>query len=361
MLCDLREGNTAVFRACHNAAAVYADERHKEVDDCHQQAAEDTGAHGVGSDSIAVLHAEAAYNVHDHDAEGKARKRIERVVALNEALEKWHGRIVARGLDLGDGSARVHERDDNEDAEEEQECGVEYLADPDHYLAGVEREQQRRDEEGQREQQQVQRELIRALRDDLLDTDSERGRCAAGDREERPYRQVQRAGEEITVWAADVAAQLKQTAAAADAERRDAEQRQTDAGDDEADERGPHVATGHLPHIDRENQVPRAEKHAEEHAGNVDVFTPTETFLHGKTHPLVNLSIPAIADGNWKLTYMITFRCTKGNTNYLMGALLNVIKRKDICIDGGSLISLTRHFLQCIKHSRQFTLHKFHV
>ena len=93
------------------------------------------------------------YNVHDHDAEGKARKRIERVVALNEAFEKWHGRIVARGLDLGDGSARVHERDDNEDAEEEQECGVEYLADPDHYLAWVEREQQRRDEEGQREQQ----------------------------------------------------------------------------------------------------------------------------------------------------------------------------------------------------------------
>ena len=118
-----------------------------------------------------------------------------------------------------------------------------------------------------------------------------------------------------------MAAQLKQTAAAADAERRDAEQRQTDAGDDEADERGPHVATGHLPHIDRENQIPRAEKHAEKHAGNVDVFTPTETFFHGKTHPLVNLSIPAIADGNWELTYMITFHCTKGNTNYLMGGI----------------------------------------
>ena len=101
------------------------------------------------------------------------------------------------------------------------------------------------------------------LRDDLLDADGEGGRRAAGDREERPNRQVQCAGEEIPIWAADVAAQLKQTAAAADAERRDAEQRQADACDDEADERGPHIAPGHLTHIDREDQVPRAEKHAE--------------------------------------------------------------------------------------------------
>ena len=122
-----------------------------------------------------------------------------------------------------------------------------------------------------------------------------------------------------------MAAQFKQTAAAADAERRDAEQRQTDAGDDEADERGPHVAPGHLPHIDRENQIPRAEKHAEKHAGNVDVFTPTETFFHGIAVPLLNLSIRMAADGSRKLTYMVTSRRAKGNINYLMWALLNVI------------------------------------
>ena len=67
--------------------------------------------------------------------------------------------------------------------------------------------------------------------------------------------------------------------------------------------------------------IPRAEKHAEKHAGNVDIFAFAETFFHGIAVPLLNLSIPAIADGNRKLTYMITFRCTKGNTNYLMGGI----------------------------------------
>ena len=94
--------------------------------------------------------------------------------------------------------------------------------------------------------------------------------------------------------------------------------------------------------IDRENQIPRAEKHAEKHACNVDIFAFAETFFHGIAVPLLNLSIRMAADGSRKLTYMVTSRRAKGNINYLMWALLNVIKRKDICIGGGCLILLTQ-------------------
>jgi hypothetical protein len=39
-----------------------------------------------------------------------------------------------------------------------------------------------------------------------------------------------------------------------------------------------------LPHMNRENQVAGAEKQAEQHAGNINVFAKFQVLLHNSTH-----------------------------------------------------------------------------
>ena len=90
---------------------------------------------------------------------------------------------------------------------------------------------------------------------------------------------TKRAGEEHRVGAADLARQVVQAARAADAQRRYAHQRQAYAGNQEAQNGAPYVGARHLTHGYRENQVARAEEHAEEHAGDVDVLFERQSLL----------------------------------------------------------------------------------
>lgn len=167
-------------------------------------------------------HAEVTDDLHDHDAEGKACQRVHGVVALEEAGEERLRGVSALRYDRADGGAGAEHRHDDQNAEEQQEAGVEHLADPDEDLARAEREEQRRGEEGGGERQQVE-PRIAALRQHLLQSHGEGGGGAAGDGEERPDGQVEQAGEEHGVGLAHAAAELKESAGAADAERRYAE------------------------------------------------------------------------------------------------------------------------------------------
>lgn len=103
----LRKGDAAVFGAVHDAAAVHADKRDEEIDNRHQNAAEDSCAYRVGCYRVPVLNAEAAYNVYDDDAEGEARKRVDRVVAFDEALKERRARVISGRLNFGDSGAGV--------------------------------------------------------------------------------------------------------------------------------------------------------------------------------------------------------------------------------------------------------------
>ena len=212
---DLREGNAAVACGVHDAAAVRTEKRDEEINHSHQQAAEYAGADGVGGDSLTLLDPEAADDVDDNNAEGETRQSVHGIVALKETLKEGLVDIVAGRLYLGDGGAGAGKRDNDKNAEKDQKSGVEYLADPGHYPAWVERKQQRRGKKDQREQQQVHRELIRVPGNDLLKTDRKGGCRTAGDREEGSYRKIERAGEKACIRTADPAAQLKEAAAAA--------------------------------------------------------------------------------------------------------------------------------------------------
>ena len=234
-----------------------------------------TVLHGSG-----IVHAEVTDDLHHDDAEGEARQCVHGVVALEKASEKRLGGIVAEGFHVCNGDARRDEHHDDEDGEEHEEAGGQDLADPGEDLAGTQRKEERRGEERDREEQQVQRGVA-VLRQDLLKAHGEGGRRAAGNGEERPDGQIQRAGEKHGVGAIDLAAQVKETRRAADAERGHAEQRQAHGGDEEAQNGLPDVRAGHLAEMHGEDEVAGAEEEAEEHTGNVGIFFSTEFVFHG--------------------------------------------------------------------------------
>ena len=279
VLRDLREGDAAVFRGLEQSAALHADDGDGDVDGSHQQTAENTRADSAARHGVRLGHAEATDDLHDHDAEGKACQRVHGVVALEEAGEERLRGVSALRYDRADGSAGAEHRHDDQNAEEQQEAGVEHLADPDEDLARAEREEQRRGEEGGGERQQAEPHIA-ALRQHLLQSHGEGGGGAAGDGEERPDGQVEQAGEKHRVGLSHAAAELKEPTGAADAERRYTEQRQSYAGYTETNNRGPNVAAGHLTHVNGEDEVSGAEEHTEEHTGNVGVVAAAELLFH---------------------------------------------------------------------------------
>ena len=72
----------------------------------------------------------------------------------------------------------------------------------------------------------------------------------------------------------------------ADAQGCHAQQGQANAGDEKAQGRDPHLAARLLAHGHREDQVPRAKEHAEEHTGHGHVFSKTQLLFHS-TLPLI--------------------------------------------------------------------------
>ena len=122
--------------------------------------------------------------------------------------------------------------------------------------------------------------MLCRLRHCLLDTDGEGGRRAAGNGEKRTDGQIEKTGKKVGVGTAHLAAQIKQTLAFADAERGNAQKRQTDAGNQKAKRRRNQLASCHLPHVDRENQISRAEKQPEKHARDNDVFLNRQLLFH---------------------------------------------------------------------------------
>ena len=186
-------------------------------------------------------HAEVTDDLHDHDAEGKACQRVHGVVALEEAGEERLRGVSALGYDVaptaapGRSMATMTRMPRNS-----RKQGLSTLPTQTRILPGRSEKNSAAAKKASGERQQAE-PRIAALRQHLLQSHGEGGGGAAGDGEERPDGQVEQAGEKHGVGLAHAAAELKEPAGAADAERRYAEQRQSDAGYAEAYDRGPYV------------------------------------------------------------------------------------------------------------------------
>ena len=228
---------------------------------------------------LGLFHAQAANAVDDHDAEGQAGQRVHGVIALQKAGEEGVAFIGSLRFQRGDGGGGVHQRGDHQHGQKHQKDGGQDLAYMGENLAGLERERQYDGKKQEGEDRQRQR-LVGAFRHQRRHRHGEGGGGATGDGEEGSDGQVQRAGKEVAVRAADLGAELHQAVAATDAHGGDAQKGQAYAGNDEANDRLPHIFSGQLSHVRGEDQISRAKEQAEEHGSDEHVFLFSQPFLH---------------------------------------------------------------------------------
>ena len=257
---DLRQRYTAVFGCGQYAAALGAHGGDGNIDKPHEQAAEDTGLGGIACYGAGLINAQFPDDLYHDDAEGKACKGVHGVVALQKAGEEGLLDVAAHRLHTGNGNGgggdqRYHDKD----AEEQQEEGIEDLADPCEDLAGAQRKQQRRNKERQREQQEIQLHIA-VLGKDLFQPDGEGNGSAAGNSKEWTNGEVQRTGKEIGIGTVYLAAEGKQAVTAGKPQRRNAQKRQSHAGNEQTKNGTPHIAAGQLTDCGGENQVAGAEE-----------------------------------------------------------------------------------------------------
>ena len=284
VLGDLCQRRAAVGSGFQRAPAPDAHQRHQQVDHAHQQAAKNTGADGGHGHGFRLFHTQTLDHLHYHDTEGKACQGVHGVIALQKAGEEGLCGISTLRLHRADAGGGMQDRHEHHNRQEHQEAGSQDLAHISEDLARPQRKDQRHSEKQQREQQQVEPALV-IVGQDLLQTHGEGSRCAPGNGEKRPDGQIKGAGKKERIGTAHLMAEVKKAVATADAQSGHAQQRQTHAGDQEAKNGRPHVPSGHLSHINRENQVSCAEEHAEQHTGHIDVFFKTQFLLHGSISP----------------------------------------------------------------------------
>ena len=168
---------------------------------------------------------------------------------------------------------------DDQDAQEEQEGGVEDFADPSEDLPWTKGEKEGNDKEQDREQEQIEPGPV-VLGQDLFQTYGEGGGGAAGDSEKGADGQVQQAGEEHPVGASCLAGQVEQAGGTTDAQGGYAQQGHPNAGDEQPHKGQPYIAACVLSQGYGEDQVACAEEHTEEHTCHGDIFPEGKLCFH---------------------------------------------------------------------------------
>ena len=107
MLGNLCKGDAAVLTGRKDTAALHTDDRHRHIDQRHQQAAEHTGKHRIGSNVALLFHPKPADDLHHHNAEGQPGQHIHGVVALQKASEERLRSIVVKRLHAADGCGGI--------------------------------------------------------------------------------------------------------------------------------------------------------------------------------------------------------------------------------------------------------------
>ena len=154
VLGDLGQGDAAVFGGGEQAAALRPHDGDGQIDDGHEQAAENAGANGAAGHVLRFLHPQALDDLHHDDAEGQTGQGVHGVVALQKARQEGLGGVVPHGLHRGDGRAGGDQSNDQQDAQEEQEAGVQNFTDPGQNFSRPQGEEKRYGKEDRREQQQ---------------------------------------------------------------------------------------------------------------------------------------------------------------------------------------------------------------
>ena len=116
-----RQHLAAVGGVRRDGAALHAHERNDNIDPCHDEAAEQTGADSAYGHVLRPRYARAADDVDHHDAKGQSGQRVHGVIPFQEAGEEGVGAVVPQGLGWeGGGGARQHRYRKHAEKQQEQ-------------------------------------------------------------------------------------------------------------------------------------------------------------------------------------------------------------------------------------------------
>ena len=229
---DLGQGLAAVGAHRQDAPALGAHDGHQHIDQPHEQAAEQAGAHRLPGDLPRVPDPQPPDDLHHHDAEGQPGQGVHGVVALQQAGGEGRGGVVPRRINGGQVARRGGESPEDQHGQEGQEQGGEHLPHPGEDLPRPQGQDQRHREEEQGEYGQPGG--LPRPGQHLLDAHGVGDGGAPGDGEEGADGQVEGAGEEQAVALSHPAAQPQQAVLPADPQGGHPQQGQAHAGDQQA-------------------------------------------------------------------------------------------------------------------------------
>ena len=274
----LCQRNAAVFGGFKEATGLSAHDDGGNINDGHENTGKNAGGKHILCNAAVLLHTHGTDDINDHDAEGQTGNGIHGAVALNKAGEQSAGFIGRIGRDTGDLSGGAQQGGDDQNGQEDQKNGVDDLADPDGNTCRPERKQQNHGEKDQRENQERQR--FRTASQHGGDAGGKGGGGASGNGKARADGQVQKTGENIAVFPSYLGGKRLQTVGVGVADGGYAQNGDAYGGDDEADQRREHIFSRQLAQMYRENQISRAEEHAEQGSGHQNFLFQSQTFFH---------------------------------------------------------------------------------
>ena len=280
---DAQHG-AAVVAADADRSAAGGDQRDEQIDQAHEQAAEDAGLSRIGGNAIRFLHAAGADHVDHDNSEGKTGQGVQGVVALQKAPEERTagggvGRLRRHAACAGDG---IGQGGDDQNGQKNQEDWIQKFPDPGHDSPGLQGEQQYDGKKQQGKHGQIYG--VVAFRQQIDGAHGKRGAGAPGNGEQRSDGQIEQRAEKPAVSAADPPGQLVHALAAAQAQGHHRQHGDAYGGHEYPEKGAPHLAAGVQTQLRGKDQVACAEKHAEEHTGDCDGFFPGEITFHGE-HP----------------------------------------------------------------------------
>ena len=180
------------------------------------------------------------------------------------------------------GPHRKQHRRHDQNPEEEQKERVEHLAHPDEDAGRTQGEAEDDGKECEGKGQQCL--VLHDRRNKRCSAHLKGDGCRARNCKEGTDAEIECAGEGVGKAPSDLSADVEETFACRDADRCNAEQRQSDPCDAEADECGQHRRTRLLTHRSRKDEVARTKDQTEQQRGDKEVFLFSETVFHHFNH-----------------------------------------------------------------------------
>ena len=291
---DLGQGDAAVVGGLKQASGLGTHEDGGDVDQGHQHPRKNTGAQYILCNGGILRDSHAADDVNDHDAEGKTRDGIHGAVALNKGGEEGTAFVGCCRLHSGNHRAGICQGRSHQNGQEDQKQRIDDLADPHGNARRPQGKEQNQGEENAGEDQQC-RTLGYAGAQHGQDAGGEGGGGAAGNGEEGADGQIQQAGEEISVSPAHFTGQSLQAVGMGIADGSHAQDGDAYCGDDEAQHGRNQIPPCDLSQMHREDQIARAEEHAEQRSGHQELLFQCQSLFHKDTSFLREgfLNIPA--------------------------------------------------------------------